>query len=193
MTFAKKSATSANTFANFMRKKMGLCSGMVKSISRKFARHLMTSATVAGFKSRALSHRARLCWKVIGPIASSCARSSPPHDSQFKPLNLFHKNIYMSALHDDQNENESPGMTRRRFITGAGASVLSFSILKPELADGAEANSKIDIGLIGCGNRGKWIAGLFQKHGGYNLVAAADYFQERVDEAGRHRKIPARQ
>jgi predicted dehydrogenase len=93
-----------------------------------------------------------------------------------------------------ENSNEtkiiSP-ITRRRFIAGTGASVLAFTVLKPELARGAEANSKIDIGLIGCGNRGKWITDLFQKHGGYNVAAVADYFQERVDEAGNKFNVPA--
>jgi predicted dehydrogenase len=63
--------------------------------------------------------------------------------------------------------------------------------LKPELVGGAEANSKIDIGLIGCGGRGKWIADLFMKNGGYNLVAVADYFQDHADEAGEKFKVPA--
>ncbi|MGZ4964961.1 MAG: hypothetical protein ACXWC8_20590, partial [Limisphaerales bacterium] len=52
-------------------------------------------------------------------------------------------------------------------------------------------NSKIDIGLIGCGGRGKWSADLFMKNGGYNLVAVADYFQDHADEAGEKFKVPA--
>jgi predicted dehydrogenase len=55
----------------------------------------------------------------------------------------------------------------------------------------AEANSKIDLGLIGCGGRGKWIANLFQKHGGYNVVAVADYFQDHADEAGEQCQVPS--
>jgi predicted dehydrogenase len=82
-------------------------------------------------------------------------------------------------------------MTRRRFIAGTGASVLAFTVLKPERVRGAEANSKIDIGLIGCGNRGKWVADLFQKNGGYNIVAVADYFQDHADEAGAKFNVPA--
>ncbi len=31
---------------------------------------------------------------------------------------------------------------------------------------------------------GAWIADLFREHGGYNLVAVADYFQDRIDEVG---------
>ena len=76
-------------------------------------------------------------------------------------------------------------MTRRKFVAGASAAALSFTVIKPELAHGAAANSKIDLGIIGCGNRGTWIGRLFQKHGGYNIVAAADYFEDRVERFGK--------
>ena len=45
--------------------------------------------------------------------------------------------------------------------------------MKSTLVDAAEANSRIDFGLVGCGARGTWIAGLFAKHGGYNVAAVA--------------------
>jgi myo-inositol 2-dehydrogenase/D-chiro-inositol 1-dehydrogenase len=57
-------------------------------------------------------------------------------------------------------------------------------VLEPGRVHAAAANSKIDLGVIGCGSRGSWIAGLFQKHGGYNIVAAADYFEDRVERFG---------
>lgn len=79
---------------------------------------------------------------------------------------------------------EQKEINRRHFITGAGAAALSFTILKPELVRGTQANSKINLGLIGCGGRGTWIADLFKNHGGYEIVAAADYFQDRVDTFG---------
>ncbi|MBN2593811.1 MAG: Gfo/Idh/MocA family oxidoreductase [Sedimentisphaerales bacterium] len=75
-------------------------------------------------------------------------------------------------------------INRRRFMAGAGAAALSFTIVKPQLVRGAVANSKVNLGLIGCGGRGTWIAELFQQHGGYNVVAVADYFQDRADNAG---------
>jgi len=75
-------------------------------------------------------------------------------------------------------------ITRRRFIAGAGATALSFTVIKPALVRGYDANSKVDLGIIGCGGRGTWIAELFKQHGGYNVVAAADYFQDRVDGLG---------
>ncbi len=69
-------------------------------------------------------------------------------------------------------------------MAGAGAAALSFTVVKPELLRGAGANSKVNLGLIGCGGRGTWIANLFKEHGGYNVVAVADYFQDRIDNAG---------
>lgn len=84
-------------------------------------------------------------------------------------------------------------ITRRHFLAGTGASVLTFTVLKPGLLGAADANSKINLGLIGCGNRGKWIAGLFQKHGGYNLTAVADYFLDRVDAVGNQFEVPSAQ
>ncbi len=75
-------------------------------------------------------------------------------------------------------------ITRRRFIAGAGATALSFTVIRTELVRGYGANSKVDLGIIGCGGRGTWIAELFKQHGGFNVVAAADYFQDRVDGCG---------
>src|ERR1035441_6158230 len=97
----------------------------------------------------------------------------------------------MIASEHEQQKTDTAPITRRRFIAGTGASVLAFTILKPDLVRGAEANSKINIGLIGCGGRGKWIADLFQKDGGYNFVAVADYFQDHADEAGAKFNVPA--
>lgn len=75
-------------------------------------------------------------------------------------------------------------LNRRSFVAGAGMAALGAAVLPTKLAFGAQANAKIDIGLIGCGGRGKWIADLFLKSGQYNLVAAADYFKDRVDDVG---------
>jgi predicted dehydrogenase len=80
--------------------------------------------------------------------------------------------------------NNRQRISRRRFIAGAGAAALSFTVVKPELVRGVDANTKINLGLIGCGGRGAWIAELFKQHGGYNVVAVADYFQDRTDSAG---------
>lgn len=80
-------------------------------------------------------------------------------------------------------------LTRRRFMATAGA-VMSFTAVKPPLVRGTAENSKVDLGLIGCGGRGTWIAKLFKEHGGYKVVAAADYFRDRADNVGNEIGIP---
>jgi myo-inositol 2-dehydrogenase/D-chiro-inositol 1-dehydrogenase len=83
------------------------------------------------------------------------------------------------------------GINRRRFMAGAGAAAMSFAIVKPGLVHGTQANSKIRLGMIGCGDRGAWIADLFNQHGGYEIVAAADYFEDRAGAFGEKFDIPA--
>ena len=77
-----------------------------------------------------------------------------------------------------------PEIDRRQFMAGAGVAALAFSIVKPESVRGSQANSRITVGLSGCGTRGVWIAGLFMKHGGFQIVAGADYFEDKVDAFG---------
>ncbi len=79
---------------------------------------------------------------------------------------------------------------RRRFLAGATVAA-GLTIIKPELAFAAQANDKVSLGFIGCGGRGKWIAKLFQDHGGYEIVAAADYFPERAAAFGDQFQVAA--
>jgi predicted dehydrogenase len=80
-------------------------------------------------------------------------------------------------------------ISRRGFMAGAGAAALSLTVAKPRIV--RSAGSRINLGLIGCGGRGTWIANLFKQHGGYNLAAVADYFQDRADNAGEKLGVPA--
>ena len=80
-----------------------------------------------------------------------------------------------------QLNKSSEHINRRQFIKGIGSTALSFAIIKPEFVFGTEVNTKIKLGIIGCGSRGNWISDLFSKHGGYDLIAAADYFKDRVE------------
>jgi hypothetical protein len=57
----------------------------------------------------------------------------------------------------------SPDITRRKFLAGASAAAFGLTVLKPEFARGSSANSKVNLGVIGCGGRGSWIADLFAK------------------------------
>lgn len=58
-------------------------------------------------------------------------------------------------------------------------------------AETGSPQHKIKIGLIGCGGRGNWIAGHFAKHGGYEIVAGADYFEDRLDTFATEFGVPA--
>ncbi len=81
---------------------------------------------------------------------------------------------------------------RRAFLAGASA-VSAFVIMKPAQVFGAEANSTVELGLIGCGGRGNWITNLFNETGKYRFVACADYFPDRIAATGERLKIdPAR-
>jgi len=77
---------------------------------------------------------------------------------------------------------EFPMTSRRTFLASAAATA-GLLIVKPGAVRGLEANSKVEIGIVGHGGRGGWIAKLFQKHGGYKFTAIADYFPQ-VAEAG---------
>jgi predicted dehydrogenase len=82
---------------------------------------------------------------------------------------------------------------RRAFMAKAGkagAAALSATVLPAALIRGTQANSRIRTGLLGCGGRGGWIAKLFQKHGGYEIAAVADYFKDRADEVGAALGVP---
>ncbi len=76
--------------------------------------------------------------------------------------------------------SETPDNSGRRdFLkTAAGSGLL---ILKPGTAFGYQANSTVELGLIGCGGRGNWIAPFFPEYTGARIVAAADVIRERLD------------
>jgi predicted dehydrogenase len=81
-------------------------------------------------------------------------------------------------------------MQRRQFLAGAAVATTA-AVLKPSLVFTAEQNSKLQIGLIGCGGRGSWIADLFAANGNYQLAACSDYFKDKADAVGSKFNIPA--
>lgn len=96
----------------------------------------------------------------------------------------------MSRHATTSGSSRASAVSRRRFLSNAGTAALGFTIVKPELVRGSSANGRVSLGVIGCGARGRWIADLFRKHGGYDIVALADYFQDRVDEVGSAYGVP---
>ncbi len=89
-----------------------------------------------------------------------------------------------SMIHETSKPFQASPFTRRQFLATAGASALSLAVAPAGLAQGAGSDSRINIGLIGCGGRGVWIADLFLKNGHYNLAAVADYFPDKAEAAG---------
>jgi predicted dehydrogenase len=83
---------------------------------------------------------------------------------------------------------------RRALVAGALAAAAG-SAVGAGAARGADApvepRRKVKIGLIGCGARGRWIAGHFRKHGGYDLHAVGDYFPEAARKAGEELGVDA--
>ena len=91
------------------------------------------------------------------------------------------------------NSSTESGLSRRHFLSQAGLGLAAVSTIRRAIAQGSTANSRIRLGLIGCGQRGQWILDFFAEHGGYEIVAVADYFQDKVDEAAtKHRLGPKR-
>lgn len=86
--------------------------------------------------------------------------------------------------------HSSNGITRRRFLRASAASI---AIVPAAAVRGTAANSKIRLGLLGCGRRGTWIGKLFAEHGGYEMAACADYFEDRVQAAAAELGIPEKQ
>src|SRR5512140_3864662 len=80
---------------------------------------------------------------------------------------------------DDRQDQPAvaPAASRRDFLTAAAA-VTGPLLVSPRVAFGAPANSRLTADLV-------------QKHGGYQLTAAADYFQDKVDDYGAKAGIAA--
>ena len=89
-----------------------------------------------------------------------------------------------------QTSQES--MTRRRFMGGMVSATASAPLLASATAMAADRQEtgqkqperRVKLGVIGCGGRGAWLTGLFKQHGGYEVHALADYFQDAVDACG---------
>ena len=77
---------------------------------------------------------------------------------------------------------------RRSFLKTAATGIL---ILKPATVFGSQANSNVEVGLIGCGGRGNWITTFFPEHTGARVVALADVVKDHLDGTATTFKVPA--
>ena len=75
-------------------------------------------------------------------------------------------------------------LNRRNFVTRAAAAVAAgWTIAKPNHVRGTQANSKIEVGCVGLGGRGRLVAKKISQHGGYQITAVADYFPQVAAQA----------
>src|SRR5215469_9701476 len=77
---------------------------------------------------------------------------------------------------------------RRRFLQTASGALL----LKPQTVFGSQANSSVEVGLVGCGSRGNWIAPLFTGHTNARVVALADVIKSRLDSTSEKLQVDSK-
>jgi myo-inositol 2-dehydrogenase/D-chiro-inositol 1-dehydrogenase len=73
--------------------------------------------------------------------------------------------------------------SRRAFLARTGLAAGAFTIVRPELVRGSQANSQVAVGLIGCGGRGTYDAGLLAKDERVRITALCDLFEDRTGNA----------
>jgi predicted dehydrogenase len=74
---------------------------------------------------------------------------------------------------------QAPSPTRRSFLQATAATAALSSVSRA-----AGPARQVKLGVVGLGGRGSWIAGLFKKHGGYQMHAVCDYFPEVANRVG---------
>jgi myo-inositol 2-dehydrogenase / D-chiro-inositol 1-dehydrogenase len=75
--------------------------------------------------------------------------------------------------------------SRRDFVkkSGAAAAALGTMIIAPQAVRGTQANSALSVGLIGCGNRGMYVSGIFAKNEFAKVAAVCDIYEDRLVDA----------
>jgi myo-inositol 2-dehydrogenase / D-chiro-inositol 1-dehydrogenase len=75
-------------------------------------------------------------------------------------------------------------ISRRELIRrGGAAAATTFTIVAPQAVRGSQANSKITVGLIGCGGRGSYDARIVNADPRARVTALCDLFPDRVESA----------
>jgi myo-inositol 2-dehydrogenase / D-chiro-inositol 1-dehydrogenase len=75
---------------------------------------------------------------------------------------------------------------RRRFLEASGAGLL---LLKPKTVFGSQANSAVEIGIVGCGGRGNYVGNFFVEYTGAKVVALADPIAQPLEETAQRWKV----
>jgi myo-inositol 2-dehydrogenase / D-chiro-inositol 1-dehydrogenase len=75
---------------------------------------------------------------------------------------------------------ENKTLERRAFLTGKAAAATGVMIMAPHLVRGSQANSALSVGLIGCGNRGMYVSGIFARNEYAKFTAICDIYEDRL-------------
>lgn len=86
--------------------------------------------------------------------------------------------------HQTSDSSKSSSLSRRGFLAGTAMGAAALAMTRDLRGEAAKDGRKIKLGVVGCGGRGAWIAGLFREHGGYDMHAVADLFPEVANTAG---------
>lgn len=80
--------------------------------------------------------------------------------------------------------------TRRDFLhSGTMAAAGAITVLRPDTAFGTSANSRVQMGIVGCGGRGQTDSRNLMKTGKVEFVALADYFDFQMEKLARDYSI----
>ena len=80
--------------------------------------------------------------------------------------------------------------TRRDFLKTTTTTALA-ATMSAKTALGSQANSRIKVGMVGCGGRGTLIAKMFVENGYYEIAGAADYVPEKAETVAKANQLGA--
>lgn len=78
-------------------------------------------------------------------------------------------------------DTKTTAATRREFVKKTSAATAGLMLVKAESVYGAPANSAIQLAVIGCGGRGRYIGRFFKQHTDARIVALHDPFEDRIE------------
>lgn len=83
-----------------------------------------------------------------------------------------------------------PNSLNRRDFVKSGAVAAAFTFVSAARVRGSQANSRLNVGVVGNGGRGSLIARMLKAHPGYQVVGLADYFPDVSAALGEEIGVP---